>query len=145
MAKGQSNITPEAVVKIGVPQGDVLSPGLFSIYMDKLFWKLDKVPRCLAIAPANAFANDVTILAYTVMGLRRLLRQQLSEQQRRTCSTQLRKARHYSRHALNNLCTLWGANGIREEIRYPGISMPLQDATPTMSIERFQKGLDDYK
>lgn len=72
--QGQKDGTSATITR-GVPQGDVPSPALFNMFLDTLLHRLDHVPRHLSTAPANGYADDVLLLAFSVEGLHWLLKE----------------------------------------------------------------------
>ena len=76
--KWGNSMSDEFTARNGVKQGGVLSPVLFSIYLDELLDSLEKSGAGCYIgvnfAGAFAYADDVIILAPTLFALKRMLR-----------------------------------------------------------------------
>ena len=64
-------------ITAGVRQGGVLSPDFYSIYVDELLRKLEKLNKgcyfCGVFAASFFYADDMAILAPSIKGLRALL------------------------------------------------------------------------
>ena len=58
---------------VGLLEGEPVSPTLFNLFIDTLFDRLNRLLPEVSLIPANGFADDVLVIAFTSAGLNLML------------------------------------------------------------------------
>lgn len=143
--KGQQ-LAACANVSMGVPQGDRPSPDLFNIFMDTLLRALDEIPPSLSTHPANAYADDVLLLARSTSGLQNLLQTATRWSDTHAMKWNVKKCSVLLPSETSTELKLEDTDIPRQvEAEYLGVTITSAGTTDTLNKERTNQALQKFR